>query len=165
MQQAGFITKNERDEAKASALDLKPAIPKYFNSAAPFFTSWVAQQLPQLLTPEQLEVGGLKIRTSLNLDWQKKAQQVVRQYAPFNTEGAIVSMEPGTGLVRVMVVGRASAVSSTAPPRRCALGSIQLFPYAPHRPGVKPEHLHGCPRAGRATAPEFRQQILRKISG
>ena len=38
MQQASFI-KDERDEAKASALDLKPAIPKYFNSAAPFFTT------------------------------------------------------------------------------------------------------------------------------
>ena len=70
MLQAGFITATEAETAKKSPLNLKPAIPKYFNSAAPYFTSWIAQELPQMLTPEQLEVGGLKIRTSLNLKWQ-----------------------------------------------------------------------------------------------
>ena len=58
----------------------------------------MAQQLPRLLTAEQLELGGLEIRTSINLDWQLKAQQVVREYGPADTEGAMVSIEPGTGL-------------------------------------------------------------------
>ena len=116
MEQAGFITASEAEQARTSPLDLKPAIPKYFNSSAPYFTSWVAQQLPQLLTPEQLEVGGLKIRTSLNLDWQRKAQKVVRKFAPHNTEGVIVSMEPGTGLVRVMVGGKNFSSGANRPP-------------------------------------------------
>ena len=87
MQQAGFISAGEAAEARNAPLDLKPATPKYFNSAAPYFTSWVAQQLPTILTPDQLEVGGLKIRTSLNLAWQKDAQQVVKEFAPGGTEG------------------------------------------------------------------------------
>ena len=145
MQQAGFITASEAEQARNSPLKLKPAIPKYFNSAAPFFTSWVAQQLPQLLTPEQLEVGGLKIRTSLNLDWQKQAQQVVRKFAPYNTEGAIVSMEPGTGLVRVMVGGKSfssSQFNRATQALRSPGSTFKLFPYAAAiNSGVKPEDV------------------------
>ena len=170
MQQAGFITKDERDEAKNSPLDLKPAIPKYFNSAAPFFTSWVAQQLPQLLTPEQLEVGGLKIRTSLNLDWQKKAQQVVRKYAPFNTEGAIVSMEPGTGLVRVMVGGKSfssSQFNRATQALRSPGSTFKLFPYAAAiDAGVKPEDTFmDAPRCWSGYCPKnFGNKYFGKIS-
>ena len=145
MEQAGFITASEAEQARSSPLDLKPAIPKYFNSSAPYFTSWVAQQLPQLLTPEQLEVGGLKIRTSLNLDWQRKAQQVVRKFAPYNTEGVIVSMEPGTGLVRVMVGGKnfsSSQFNRATQGLRSPGSTFKLFPYAAAiSSGVKPEDV------------------------
>ena len=145
MQQAGFITASEAEQARTSPLDLKPAIPKYFNSSAPYFTSWVAQQLPELLTPEQIEVGGLKIRTSLNLDWQRKAQQVVRKFAPYNTEGVIVSMEPGTGLVRVMVGGKnfsSSQFNRATQGLRSPGSTFKLFPYAAAiSSGVKPEDV------------------------
>ncbi|WP_413403695.1 MULTISPECIES: transglycosylase domain-containing protein [unclassified Synechococcus] len=145
MEQAGFITASEAEQARSSPLDLKSAIPKYFNSSAPYFTSWVAQQLPQLLTPEQLEVGGLKIRTSLNLDWQRKAQQVVRKFAPYNTEGVIVSMEPGTGLVRVMVGGKnfsSSQFNRATQGLRSPGSTFKLFPYAAAiSSGVKPEDV------------------------
>ena len=170
MQKAGFITKDERDQAKNSPLDLKPAIPKYFNSAAPFFTSWVAQQLPQLLTPEQLEVGGLKIRTSLNLDWQKKAQEVVRQYAPFNTEGAIVSIEPGTGLVRVMVGGKSfssSQFNRATQALRSPGSTFKLFPYAAAiAAGVKPDDTFmDAPRCWSGYCPKnFGNKYFGKIS-
>lgn len=145
MQQAGFISAGEAAEARNAPLDLKPATPKYFNSAAPYFTSWVAQQLPTLLTPDQLEVGGLKIRTSLNLAWQKDAQQVVREFAPGGTEGAIVSIEPGTGLVRVMVGGKdfnASQFNRATQALRSPGSTFKLFPYAAAiHAGVKPEDI------------------------
>jgi len=143
MQQAGFITAKEAEKARKSPLNLKPAIPKFFNSTAPFFTSWVAQQLPNLLTPEQLEVGGLKIHTSLNLAWQKEAQQVVRKYAPGNTEGSIVSIEPNTGLVRVMVGGKdfnTSQFNRATQALRSPGSTFKLFPYAAAiNAGIKPE--------------------------
>lgn len=145
MQQAGFISAGEAAEARNAPLDLKPATPKYFNSAAPYFTSWVAQQLPTILTPDQLEVGGLKIRTSLNLAWQKDAQQVVREFAPGGTEGAIVSIEPGTGLVRVMVGGKnfnASQFNRATQALRSPGSTFKLFPYAAAiHAGVKPEDI------------------------
>ncbi len=170
MRQAGFITAGEAELASSSPLDLKPAIPKYFNSSAPYFTSWVAQQLPQLLTPEQLEVGGLKIRTSLNLDWQKKAQQVVRKFAPFNTEGVIVSMEPGTGLVRVMVGGKnfsSSQFNRATQGLRSPGSTFKLFPYAAAiSSGVKPEDIFvDAPRCWSGYCPKnFRNKYLGNIS-
>ena len=143
MAQAGFISVSEAEKGRNSPLGLKPATPKYFNSAAPYFTTWIAQELPKVLTPEQLEVGGVKIRTSLNLDWQKKAQKVVRANAPFDTEGAMVSIDPGTGLVRVMVGGKdfsKSQFNRTILALRSPGSTFKLFPYAAAIDrGLKPE--------------------------
>ena len=143
MAQAGFISASEAERGRNSPLGLKPATPKYFNSSAPYFTTWIAQELPKFLTPEQLEVGGIKVRTSLNLDWQKKAQQVIRANAPFNTEGAMVSIDPGNGLVRVMVGGKdfsKSQFNRTILALRSPGSTFKLFPYAAAIDrGMKPE--------------------------
>ena len=145
MAQSGFITAGEAELARNSPLDLKPATPKYFNSAAPFFTSWVAQELPKLLTSEQLEVGGLEVRTSIDLDWQTKALEVIRSNAPFDTEGALVSIEPGTGLVRVMVGGMSfsqSQFNRATQALRSPGSTFKLFPYAAALDsGIKPETI------------------------
>ena len=133
MVQAGFITKQSATRARNSPLDLKPATPKYFNSSAPFFTTWIAQELPKVLTADQIEIGGIKVRTSLNLDWQKKGQEVIRANAPFDTEGAMVSIEPGNGLVRVMVGGKdfsTSQFNRTILALRSPGSTFKLFPYA-----------------------------------
>ena len=170
MQQSGFISKQEAEQAQASPLGLKPAIPKFFNSAAPYFTSWVAQQLPQMLTPEQLEVGGLNIRTSLNLEWQKRAQQVVREFAPGTAEGSVVSIEPGTGLVRVMVGGRdflSSQFNRATQALRSPGSTFKLFPYAAAiNAGVKPEDVFlDAPRCWGAYCPKnFGNKYFGKIT-
>ncbi len=106
MFEAGYISNIEFKRALENSLALKPAIPKFYNSSAPFFTSWIAKEIPKILSPEQLEIGGLKIKTTLNLNWQKEAQKVLRKFSPGNTEGSILSIEPNTGKVRVMVGGK-----------------------------------------------------------
>ena len=102
----GFISKGDFKKANIKKLNLNPEIPKYLNSAAPFFSSWVYKKLPDILTKEQLELGGISIRTSLNLEWQSKAEKIIKENYPEDTEGAIVSIEPSTGLIRVMVGGK-----------------------------------------------------------
>jgi len=159
MRQEGFITSASASAARNSPLNLKPAIPKYFNSAAPFFTSWVAQELPKIVTQEQLEVGGLKVRTSLNLDWQTKAQQVIREHAPFDTEGALVSIQPGTGLVRAMVGGKSygeSQFNRATQALRSPGSTFKLFPYAAAIDrGIKPDDiLLDAPRCWRGYCPK-----------
>ena len=170
MQKSGFITIAEETEARNSPLALKPATPKYFNSAAPYFTSWVAQRLPQLLSPEQLEVGGLRVHTSLNLGWQHESRKVVLGNAPASTEGAMVSIEPETGLVRVMIGGRdfsTSQFNRATQALRSPGSTFKLFPYAAAiTAGVRPETIFvDSPRCWHSYCPKnFDDKYLGEVS-
>ena len=145
MREAGFIDDLQQQRANATPLQLKPAEPKYWTSRAPYFTSWVAQELPKVLSPEELEVGGLTIRTSLNLSWQEQAQKTINTYAPGDMEGAIVSMEPGTGLVRAMVGGNdfeTSQFNRAVQALRSPGSTFKLFVYLTAlKEGMKPEDI------------------------
>jgi penicillin-binding protein 1A len=143
MREAGFIDDLQLQSASASPLLLKPAEPKFWTSRAPYFTSWVAQELPKVLSPEDLEVGGLTIRTSLNMSWQERAQATINKHAPGDMEGAVVSMEPGTGLVRSMVGGKdfdKSQFNRAAQALRSPGSTFKLFVYLTAlKEGMKPE--------------------------
>ncbi len=145
MQEQGFISPQQLIQSSIRPLNLKPATPKYFNSAAPFFTSWVAQQLPLVLNPEQIEVGGLTIRTSLNLKWQKEGQKAIREHSPENMEGAIVSIEPNTGLVRVLIGGKdfkTNQFNRATQALRSPGSTFKLFPYlAAIESGIKADEI------------------------
>ncbi len=145
MREAGFIDDSQLARANATPLQLRPAEPKYWTSRAPYFTSWVAQELPRVLSPEDLEVGGLTIRTSLNMAWQERAQATINRHAPGAMEGAIVSMEPGTGLVRTMVGGKdfdSSQFNRAAQALRSPGSTFKLFVYLTAlKEGMKPETI------------------------
>jgi penicillin-binding protein 1A len=143
MAQAGFIDAGELADARATPLQLKPALPKYWNSRAPFFTGWVAQELPKVLSAEQLEVGGLTIRSSLNQAWQEEGQKVIDSSAYGGLEGALVTVEPGTGLVRAMVGGKdfnKSQFNRATQALRSPGSTFKLFVYlSALKAGMKPE--------------------------
>ena len=145
MREAGFIDDTQQARANGTPLQLRPAEPKYWTSRAPYFTSWVAQELPRVLSPEDLEVGGLTIRTSLNMAWQERAQATVNRHAYGAMEGAIVTMEPGTGLVRAMVGGKdfnASQFNRAAQALRSPGSTFKLFVYLTAlKEGMKPETI------------------------
>jgi penicillin-binding protein 1A len=145
MQEVGFISASERAEADATPLALKPAEPKFWVSRAPHFTSWVQQELPKILSPDQLEVGGLTVRSSVNLKWQEQAQSTIDRYATGSMEGALVAMEPGTGLVRAMVGGKdftTSQFNRAAQALRSPGSTFKLFVYlAALKEGMKPERV------------------------
>ncbi len=170
MRQQGLITAKELSAARNSPLKLKPGFPKYFSSSAPFFTSWVEKKLPQFLTKEQLELGGLTIKTSLNLRWQKAAQRVIRSYSPNDTEGAIVSISPNTGLVRAMVGGknfRETQFNRVTQALRSPGSTFKLFPYAAAiGAGFKPEDsFMDTPRCWYGYCPKnFGNRYMGKVS-
>ena len=145
MAEAGFISAAEQAQANATPLELKPAEPKYFLSQAPYFTSWVQQLLPKVLSKEQLEVGGLTVKSSLNLAWQVQAQKAIDTYAPGEMEGALVAMEPGTGLVRAMVGGKEFAKSQfnrAVDALRSPGSTFKLFVYLTAlKEGMGPERI------------------------
>ena len=145
MREVGFIDDRQQLEALATPLKLKPAVPKYWDSRAPYFTSWVAQELPKVLTPEQLEVGGLTIRSSLNLAWQDHAQKIIDSNTPGAMQGALISMEPSTGLVRALVGGKdynKSQFNRAVQALRSPGSTFKLFVYlAALKQGMKPEDI------------------------
>ncbi|XHX80017.1 MAG: transglycosylase domain-containing protein [Stenomitos frigidus ULC029] len=111
MQEEGFITEAEVEQARLQPLTLKPSAPKKLYSDTPYFTSYVQQQLPKLLSKEQLEAGGLTVETSLNPKWQKAAekavQDAVKNIGPAEgfKQAALVAVDPRNGEIRAMVGG------------------------------------------------------------
>ncbi len=75
----------------------------------------------------------LRIKTSINKDWQETAQKISRYVGPKEIEVALVSIESNTGLIRTMVTSKNPSlnefnrVTSSIRP----LGSIfKIIPYA-----------------------------------
>ncbi|MCP9934992.1 MULTISPECIES: transglycosylase domain-containing protein [Cyanophyceae] len=143
MREAGFIDDEQLQRADAAPLALKPAEPKFFFNPAPWYTSWLEQELPKVLSKEQLEVGGLTIRSGLNAAWQAEAQKTIDSYATGSMEGALVAMEPGTGLVRAMVGGKdweKTQFNRASQALRSPGSTFKLFVYLTAlKLGMKPE--------------------------
>ena len=112
MAEVGFITPAEAQAAIAEPLQIKPSPLKRFNREAEFFTDYVLDELKTKLSEEQLQSGGLTVNTTLNDQWQKDAQKIltdaVNKYGRWQrfSEGAIVSMDPRTGAIKMMVGGQ-----------------------------------------------------------
>lgn len=111
MEESGFITTQEREEAQNSPLDLKPQTPRNLDSRFPYFTQYVQKQLPNLIDPEEIERGGLTIETTLNPKWQEHAQKTINEaIARYGrgqrfTQAAMVAIDPRSGEIKAMVGG------------------------------------------------------------
>ena len=145
MREIGYIDDRQLEQANAAPLGLKPADPQDEANPAPWFISWMEQELPTVVNKERLELGGLTVRTSLNRRWQKQAQRTIQQAATGGLQGALVSMEPGTGLVRAMVGGtdwNTSQFNRATQALRSPGSTFKLFTYtAALAAGLKPESM------------------------
>jgi len=107
MLEQGRLTPHQHAEAIAQVLpgDISP--PRV-ESKAKYFTSWVRQQLVDKFGARRAFEGGLKIRTTLDLDLQEQAQRSVNAYLanPRGPTAALVAIDNDTGEVRAMVGGR-----------------------------------------------------------
>ncbi|WP_375338939.1 transglycosylase domain-containing protein [Ancylothrix sp. D3o] len=111
MQDMGFITAAEAQSARDTALKLDPKLPKRLQILAPYFTSYIQKELPKYVSAEALERGGLTVETTLNLEWQKTAEKVVKDIvenegaAEGFEQAAIVAIDPRNGEVKALVGG------------------------------------------------------------
>ncbi|MGB8698358.1 MAG: penicillin-binding transpeptidase domain-containing protein, partial [Thermosynechococcaceae cyanobacterium] len=111
MVRAGFITESEAREAKQADLNLNASPPPNLQDKAPYFSSYLKQQLAKVLPADTIKQGGLTVETTLNLQWQAAATRAVEDtvYLDGYTQGfdqaAMVSIEPQTGEIRAMVGG------------------------------------------------------------
>ncbi|MBD2310348.1 penicillin-binding protein 1A [Desertifilum sp. FACHB-1129] len=112
MEEVGQITPQESTAAQAAPLGLNPSPPKRFDVKAPYFTSYVEQQLPKLVPPEELAVGGLTVETTLNMRWQAIAEKAVKNAIEIDgpaqgfEQAALVAVDPRNGQIKAMVGGQ-----------------------------------------------------------
>src|SRR3954465_7016678 len=94
---------NARQEALPADLE-QPTV----RTQAPYFTTWVRQQLVDRFGARRSFEGGLKITTTLDADLQRAAESTANKYFsnPDGPATAIVAIDNDTGEVRAMVGGR-----------------------------------------------------------
>ncbi|MEG4083562.1 penicillin-binding protein 1A [Microcoleus sp. POL10_C6] len=111
MQEAKVITEAEAKEAMAEPIAVKPSPPKRFKVVAPYFASYIRKELPRYVSQDALEAGGLTVETTVDLKWQKIAEQVVKNAIEVDgrrqgfEQAALVSMDTKTGEVKALVGG------------------------------------------------------------
>jgi penicillin-binding protein 1A len=114
----GKLAQGDYDAAIAAPLPTRYTIqaPKE-DSKAPYFTSWVKAQVVDRFGATKAFSGGLKIKTTLDLDLQNAAQQAVQDHLD-SSQGpaaALVAIDNQTGEVRAMIGGRPGKEYEQAP--------------------------------------------------
>jgi len=107
MMEDGYITELEKESA-LSEMDLMEFTRDGSDIQSPHFVFYVEDQLNEMFGEDLLKRGGLKVTTSLDLELQKKAQEIVydevtriEDYDISN--GAAMIMDPNTGEILGMV--------------------------------------------------------------
>ncbi|HMD52370.1 MAG TPA: transglycosylase domain-containing protein, partial [Solirubrobacteraceae bacterium] len=113
MLEQGYLTRPVYEESVKQALpapaDIQPPQEQTVEGVdAGYFTSWVQQQVIERYGAPRAFSGGLRVKTTLDLELQQAAEQAIGAYLP-GPEGpsaAMVVIENSTGAVRAMVGGR-----------------------------------------------------------
>ena len=109
MHQQKFITDAELQTDLARTIpDQTDITPPQQQSLAPYFTTWVQSLLVNRLGATRAFTGGLKIRTTLDLDLQRAAEQAVNEMLPPDSglpSASMVVIDNKTSEVRAMVGG------------------------------------------------------------
>ncbi len=82
--------------------------PPALDVKVPYFVSWIRQQLVDKYGATKAFEGGLRVRTTIDLDMQTAAENAVRNWLPPGNNGptaALVAIDNGNGAVRAMVSG------------------------------------------------------------
>jgi penicillin-binding protein 1A len=104
MRKNGYITATKLRHAERKPLLLRPGH-LYTQLHQPNFFGWATQQLAQQLSQRQVELGGLRARTTLDTRLQGLALHAVSGVLRTSTDpaAALVAMDPRTGAVKAMV--------------------------------------------------------------
>ncbi len=113
MLEQGYITRSVYQQSISQALpadkDIQvPTEQTIEGIDAGYFTSWVQQQIIERYGAPRAFDGGLKIKTTLDIDLQHAAEHAVDSYleSPEGPTASLVAIENSTGEVRAMVGGR-----------------------------------------------------------
>jgi penicillin-binding protein 1A len=109
----GFLVRAQYDAAIQEPLPTRRTIsPPKEDTPYAYFTSWIKQQVVDQLGGGQEGArlafeGGLKVKTTLDVEMQDAAQQAIDQWLPYKDgpRAALVAIDNRSGAVRAMVGG------------------------------------------------------------
>ena len=107
MYEQGYITETQFEEGSQQALPSPDDIePPRLDSKAPYFTSWLRQQLVDRYGAAKAFFGGLKVKTTLDLRLQEAAEEAVNSYLGYLPPTAsVVVLDNKNAGVKAMVGG------------------------------------------------------------
>jgi len=106
MASEGFIDRIEAQDAFHETLEF---VPQEVSLKAPHFAVYVRRILEEQYGPDVVANGGLRVTTTLDLDYQRLAERLAREHidqvGPEHnmTNAALVAMKPGTGEILAML--------------------------------------------------------------
>ena len=116
MAKYGYISEVDAQAAKNADLHLsKPQPTKSTDNTASYFVSYVIQTISDKYDSDAIYKEGLQVYTTLDLDMQKEAEASLKENLPAGNkdskgltqpQGALMSIEVGTGHIKAMVGGR-----------------------------------------------------------
>ncbi len=114
----GYLTRTVYEQSIAQALpaakDVQTPTEQTIEGVdAGYFTSWVQQQVIERYGAARAFDGGLRIKTTLDIELQRSAEHAVNAYLEYagGPTASLVAIENSTGEVRAMVGGRDYAKS------------------------------------------------------
>jgi len=107
MYEQGYITEQQFQEGSRQALPAPDDIePPSLDSEAPYFTSWMRQQLVDRYGAAKAFFGGLKVKTTLDIQLQGAAEEAVNSYLGYSPATAsVVVLDNRNAGVKAMVGG------------------------------------------------------------
>ncbi len=107
MLQEGYLTVDQAIKAKFEPIECSQQL---FDAKAPHFVFYVRRLLEEQFGVQQVYQGGLKVITTLDMDWQNEAERLVQQQIQKLTaekknvtNAALVALDPRTGEIKTMV--------------------------------------------------------------
>src|SRR5437763_391690 len=88
--------------------DVEPPHESAPTAATPYFTTWVRAQVVDRFGAQRAFEGGLRVRTTLDMDLQRAAEKAIAGRLPYagGPTASLVAIDNRTGEVRAMVGGR-----------------------------------------------------------
>ena len=110
MADQGYITQERADKLMASKLKVYKHPPNLNKSMADYFVDYVTRQLTKRYGSAMVFEGGLKVVTSIDLEWQQEAIDIIKSTTEpldfgFKPSAALVAIDPANGYIRTMVGG------------------------------------------------------------
>ena len=155
MEELGMIPEEEADRARRSLIEVSPRARRTFSEAiAPYFYSYVLEELRSFLGEEEVKKGNFIVETALDLELQRAAELSLENSIQEDgsrvgfSQGAVVTLDTRTGDIVALVGGADygnSQFNRATQARRQPGSTFKVFAYAAAiASGIDPDKEYSC---------------------